>query len=220
MYLLRLTCLKICHPPMAMYPVDIISISNSCLCRWVYADISPGLGSFSLRWCKPVIMKMFCKAANFHCSVISMQTHTRLPFTNFKCFVYLQWVCGMAIEFIRFCLLVYLNKSICIFFCVRLSRCSVSTVRLGGGTHTAYTNVEERLYALLCFALVLTPISSTICLCECERVRRCLRSKRFIPVSKWWWIIIGFMASYLKINGIENVWISNELDTFVNRANL
>ena len=24
------------------------------------------------------------------------------------------------------------------------------------------------------------------------------------------------MASYLKINGIENVWISNELDTFVN----
>lgn len=35
-----------------------------------------------------------------------------------------------------------------------------------------------------------------------------------------WWIIIGFMASYLEINGIENVWISNELDTFVNGKSL
>lgn len=146
---------------------------------------------------------MFCKAANFHCSVISMHTHTsrtnpkykqaatRLPFTNFKCFVYLLYV---AIEFIRLRLLVYLTKSISVYFllCVRLRGSSVSTVRFDGGTHTA----DERLYALLCFALVLTlsppnsikPILSTICLCECEyecdRVRRCLCSKRCIPVSK------------------------------------
>lgn len=157
------------------------------------------LAAFQFGWCKPVIMKMFCKAANSHCSVISMQIqHTSYeihqkykqaaaaapdsPSTNAKCFVCLSCaVNGNRIHsFVSACLSVFSSAGVSVCVCVEREFGFNCTILMVAPTLTSNRGSVHSYASTLVLTLSapdnIEPILSTICLslCECECVRRCL----------------------------------------------